>query len=378
MAFTNISSASTMAPVSITQAINFLTRPLILTQSPDMIISLQMILRTTLQAVYLPARAPRITLSLSTSSLPPRPIYAACIACGIQWSDWIKSLGARDFNLIIQSHTVSVTYVGPNPQSILVWSEPILTPANRSLLARLNFKEEAQVPISKLGQQSLMQASLRATVSSALARAQTRTLAQQLLESDHKEEADEIFDMISKTAILSPTPTRERFSFDIPTVFMPSSTTSFPSPLSSPEGSSSDSSRPSSRSSTFSTFSFSDDESTSSASSANSFDFLASTKAQSTHTAPAFALRDRPAVVPRTPRVFIDNAKKDVTKYLYQGGVSTTLTGGVMLGGPAAAAPKVPLVPKYRAPVGGKKLNSISTNNKNASSTNSWRRLSHV
>jgi hypothetical protein len=34
--------------------------------------------------------------------------------------------------------------------------------------------------------------------------------------------------------------------------------------------------------------------------------------------------------------VWIDSTKKDVTKYLYQGGVSTVLTGGVMLGGSAA------------------------------------------
>ncbi|KAF8152580.1 hypothetical protein B0H34DRAFT_121825 [Crassisporium funariophilum] len=372
MAFNNVSSAPNMVPASIVQAIGFLTRPLILTQTPDMISSLQMILRSTLQAVYFPARAPRITLSLSTSSLPPRPVYAACIASGIQWSDWIRSLGARDFDLIIQSHTVSVTYVGLNAQTVIVWSEPTLTPTKRSLLARLNF-EDPQVPISKLGQQSLMQASLRATVSSALARVQTRTLAQQLLESDHKEEADEIFDMISKTAIVSPTPTRERFFLDIPTAFMPSSTTTFPSPLSSPEVSSPESSRPSSRSSTFSTFSFSDDESMTSASSINSFDFLASTKPQSIHVTPTNNAREMPVFVPRTPRVFIDNAKKDITKYLYQGGVSTVLTGGVMLGGPAA--PKAPQVPKYRAPVGGKKTN---TNIKNAASANSWRRPARV
>jgi len=336
-------STSTTAPTSISQAINFLTRPLILSQEPDMIHSLQMILRSTLQAVYASTRAPRLVLSLSVSSLPPRPIYAACIASGIQWCEWIALLGSRDFDLVIEPHRVSVTYVGPNRQTVILWSEP-LTPAKRPLFSRLNV-QDLHVPISKLGQQSVMQASLKATIGSAQARPNTRTLAQQLLESDHKQEADEIFAMISKTGIISPTPTREKFFIDIPM-------NAFPSPLSSPEVLSPATSRPSSRSSTFSALSFSDTESMTSVSSTSpsASDFLSSTKPQNTTT-----------FVPGPTRVFINNDKKDVTKYLYQGGVSTVLTGGVMLGGPAAA--------KNRA---------AKDTHKNSSSVNSWRRTARV
>ena len=335
-------STSTMVPTSISQAINFLTRPLILTQEPDMIHSLQMILRSTLQVVYAAARTPRLVLSLSHSSLPPRPIYAACIASGIQWHDWITVLDSRDFHLVIEPHNVSVTYIGPNPQTVVVWSE-LPSPFKRPLLSRPNF-QAFQVPISKLGQQSLMQASLKATIGSAQARANTRTLAQQLLESDHKEEADELFAMISKTAIVSPTPTREKFFIDIPV-------NAFPSPLSSPEVPSPATSRPSSRSSTFSALSLSDTESMTSASSVSSStsDFLSSTKPQ-----------DTTPFVPRPTGVFINHEKKDVTKYLYQGGVSTVLTGGVMLGGSAAA----------------KNRGAKATNK--SSSSNSWRRIARV
>ncbi|KDR71907.1 hypothetical protein GALMADRAFT_253691 [Galerina marginata CBS 339.88] len=366
MAFT---SAATVIPASITQAIDFLTRPLILTQSPELVSSLKSILRTTLRAYFNPTRDAKLTLFLSTTSLPPRPVFAACIASGLHWATWMRLLGARDFNLVIEAHTVSVTYLGPKPQTVVVWSETTLTAASRGLLARLNVVEEPHVPISKLGQQSIMQGALRVTVNSALERAQTRTLAQQLLESDHKEEADEIFAMISKSAIMSPTPTRKSFSVKIPTSFMPS----FPSPLSSPEPTSSpDSSRPSSRSSTFSTYSFSSDESATSASSISSFDFLASTKPSTFNRhAPAFVPRQFPAA-----RVFIDDTKKEVTKYLYQGGVSTVLTGGVMLGGgltPTKA--KANAIPKYRAPIGGKKF---STPTQNAASGNSWRRAPRV
>ena len=330
-------STSTMVPTSLSQAINFLTRPLILSQEPDMITSLQMILRSTLQAVYSAARTSRLVLSLSRSSLPPRPIYAACIASGLEWHEWIALLGSRDFDLVIEAHNVSVTYVGPNPRTVIVWSEPI-SPVKRPLLSRLNF-HNLQVPISKLGQQSFMQASRKATVDSAQTHANTRTLAQQLLESDHKQEADEIFAMISKTPIISPTPTRERFFIDIPV-------NAFPSPLSSPEVISPATSRPSSRSSTFSTLSFSDTESMTSASSTSS-DFSSPTKSQTKTT-----------FVSHSTRVFVDNDKKDITKYLYQGGVSTVLTGGVMLGGSAVA--------KTRA--------TKSTN----SSLNSWRRTAGV
>ena len=374
-------NTSTSAPIE--QTINFLTRPLILSQTPDMITSLQLILRTTLQAALSEHQA-RLTLSFSITSLPPRPVYAACIACGLPWADWMSLLGSRDFDLVIEAHSVLVTYYGiGRPQTIVVWSRPTTAaPSHRPVVSRLSF-DEPQVPISKLGQQSLMQASLKATVNSALARAHSRTLAQQLLESDDKQEAEEIFDMISlQTSIMSPTPTREGFALEIPSMSI------FPSPLSSPESLSPNSSRPSSRSSTFSTFSSDDEESVTSASSISSFDFLATTKPalspisrpmpSAAAVKPTFN-RHAPAFVPRQSqptRVVVDNTKLDKTKYLYQGGVSTVLTGGVMLGGaPAtsssAAAPSS--VPKYRAPVGGRKLPSPPTKSL-ATSAQSWRR----
>ena len=344
-------STPTMIPTSISQAINFLTRPLICSQEPDMIHSLQMILRSTLQAVYSAARTSRLVLSLSHSSLPPRPIYAACIASGLQWQEWIALLGSRDFDLVIKPHSVSVTYVGPNPRTFIVWSEPP-SPVKRLPLSRLNL-QGFQVPISKLGQQSFMQASRKATIGSTQTRgANTRTLAQQLLESDHEQEADELFAMISsKTAIISPTPTREKFFMDIPM-------NAFPSPLSSPEVISPATSRPSSRSSTSSSsMSFFDTESMTSESSISSDDFLSSTKPGNTT-----------SFVPTPSRVFVDNEKKDVTKYLYQGGVSTVLTGGVMLGGSSATASNKNLGAKP----------TTTTTNKISSSANSWRRIARV
>lgn len=346
MAFTSVLA-------NITQAINFLTLPLILTQTSDLVMSVQSVLRTTLPA-SLASRGGNGTLSFSPDSLPPRPILAASIACNFPWDDWMTLLGNRDFDLTIGPHDVLVTYFDlSRPYTITIWSEPTPNPATRPLLAKLR-PNESQVPISKLSQRSQRHIAVKATLDSALARTKTRTLAQQLLEENHKQEADEIFDMISKTSILSPTPTRQ----DFPTIRLPSLTTgtAIRSTLSSPEViSPSDSSRPSSRSSTYSSC-FSDDGSITSASSAASFNFSPSSLKK-----PQQALdKHSPVFVPRlvatqataqeSAHVIVDTNKKDKTKYLYQGGCTTVVTGGVMLGSATCKAEP----PKHRIPFGGR------------------------
>ncbi|KAF9466678.1 hypothetical protein BDZ94DRAFT_1295499 [Collybia nuda] len=338
MAF-NAQSTISAIPTSITQAIDFLTRPLVLIHTPTKVASLQLILQSILTATYLPTpqnNHPRMTFILSPASLPPRPIYAACIASGVQWSEWISVLGGTPFELVIDSSFVSVR---AGDKTASVWQAP-----------------------ASLRAASSIQASLRATVNSALARAKSRTLAQQLLESDHEdEEAEEIFTMISKTTMVSPTPTRGSFHITLPV--------SPPSP---------DSSRPSSRSSNVSGFSFSSsEESMSSMSSASS---MASAKA-------AFLAADHIRVQPkpkvalrreRTPSVFVDNTKKEVTKYSYEGGVSTVLTGGVMLGG-KAPSPK-PIKPIVARPVwtSPRRMQPSNTTTMTADKNNNWRRTTRV
>lgn len=328
---------------NVSQAINFLTLPLVITQTADMVASVQSVLRSTLSAA-LGTYGGQLTLSFSINSLPPRPILAACIACDFPWDDWMALLGNRDFDLIIEPHDILATYFDlARPYTITVWSEPTHDPATRPLLARLGPFDIPHVPISKLGQRAKKNVPRKATTNSARARPQTRTLAQQLLEENHKQEADEIFEMISKTSILSPTPTRQEF----PPLQLPFLTTAIAirSALSSPEAMSlGSSSRPSSRSSTFSGLSLSDDEgSITSASSTASFDHF-----HSDVKGPQNKLldRDSPVFIPRhldTPNkedesihVVVDTNKKDKTKYLYQGGYTSVVTGGVMLGSGAA------------------------------------------
>ena len=322
---------------NVSQAIKFLTLPLIITQTADMVASVQSVLRSTLSAA-LASSGGQLSLSFSPNFLPPRPILAACIACDFSWDDWMALLGNRDFDLIIEPHDVLVTYFElSRPYTITVWSEPTHDPMTRPLLAKLQSFDVPHVPISKLGQRT--KKSNKHTTEPPFTRPQKRTLAQQLLEENYKQEADEIFEMISKMSILSPTPTRQ----DFPTLQLPSlaSGISIQSPFSPEAISAGGSSRPSSRSSIFSSLSLSDDEgSITSASSIASFDFY--------HTDFKRAQTERlditsPVFVPRYRRdqlfeeesgpVIVDGNKKDKVKYLYQGGYTTVVTGGVMLGG---------------------------------------------
>lgn len=345
---------------NVAQAINFLTLPLIITQTAGMVASVQSVLRSTLSAALAPSGG-QLTLPFSPSSLPPRPILAACIACDFPWDDWMALLGNRDFDLIIEPHDILVTYFDlSRPYTITVWSEPTHDPMTRPLLDRLGSFDVPHVPISRLGQRARKNMSRKAPVHSTFPRTQTRTVAQQLLEENHKQEADEIFEMISKTSILSPTPTRQEF----PTLQLPSLTTGIGirSALSSPEGiSPGGSSRPSSRSSTFSRLSFSDDEgSVTTAFSTSSLDAFRS-EIKEPQTLPLD--KRSPVFVPshlkageeeESAHVVVDADKKDKVKYLYRGGYTTVVTGGVMLGGGASSASKKADGPKTGAWATGK------------------------
>ncbi|KAG6854513.1 hypothetical protein C0991_005425 [Blastosporella zonata] len=154
--------------------------------------------------------------------------------------------------------------------------------------------------------------------------------------------------------------------------------------LSSPDTSDSEdsSSRPSSRSSNYSSFSFSSQSSTSSQSSIASFSKLAPTF---TTTAGSFSRSASRPLVPITknsrsaPTPAPKPTQPAPTKYLYQGGVSAVLTGGVMLG--ATLSPKVTdppaQTPKAAVPMRGPVVRTSPTSTKIRDPTGpggSWRR----
>jgi len=275
------SPASTLS-VTLAQAIAYLTRPLILTYPAATVIKLQLILEANLTALFAPTWSPqeplrgsgRRCLSLSPTCLPPRAIYTACLATGVQWFDWIAALGGREFDFFVDPGCISVRF-GKGSKLVTIWSEELhadLLNVSRMLPGKYE--------------------------------SQSKTLAQQLLEGDSAED-DEIFAMIADhvTAPVWSTPVLDRFPAPIRSE----------SPLSAVSSDSRSSSRSSNSSSCFSYASTARTDSCGSASYCSSLSSKLSRREKA-----------------RQARVFVDASKTEVTPY--DGGKTTVLTGGVMLG----------------------------------------------
>ena len=122
-------------PVTLAQAIAYLTRPLIVRYSATAIIKLQLALEANLTSHLTPSWVPseplrgsgRRCLTLSPDAIPPRPIYAACKCAKVEWADWISLLGGIEFDLFIDPGCISVRFgnwdTGKVSKFFTVWSE---------------------------------------------------------------------------------------------------------------------------------------------------------------------------------------------------------------------------------------------------------------
>ena len=289
--------------VTLAHAIAYLTRPLIVQYPATTIIKLQLALEANLTAQYSSTWCPeeplrgsgRRCLTLSPASLPPRPIHKACESANVEWSQWIKLLGGIEFDLFIDPGSVSVRFgnwaagnkVG---KCLTVWSDAASTKSTTRT-------KPTMAPLS----------------------VQSKTLAQQLLEDDSQEE-NELF------ALLADHVREPKWITPIKTDFPPIQSPLSAGSLSSIDRSSNDSpvsshSRSSSRSSCSSSL-FSYPESIDSLTTSDSSE-------------PKMSRRERA----RAAKVFVDNSRTQVTNY--DGGKTTVLTGGVMLGA-VSAKPKSP------------------------------------
>ncbi|KAG6869179.1 hypothetical protein C0993_012278 [Termitomyces sp. T159_Od127] len=227
-------------------------------------------------------------LRLSPMSLPPQPIYDACISAGLQWFEWMAALGNVGFDLYADPGCVSICYHNDS--------------AERGIVGGKYTTIWVDIPLSTL------------ELLAPTPRVQSKTFAQKIIENDH-EDADHLFRMIAHETCIQPTPIHVHF---------PTSTRSLSSQSAKSEPSRS-SSRSSNSSSTFS----SDGPSTTSRPTAAS-SILSGSELQK----PRQSRRERA----RQGRVFVDRSKNVVTPY--DGGKTTVLTGGVMLGGARYAAPR--------------------------------------
>ncbi|KAF8344410.1 serine-rich protein [Amanita rubescens] len=321
----NARNVNSMAgiPKSLTEVIAFLTRPLVVFYTPSEIAALEVVLKTTLTAAYFASREPHLFLMLSPESQPPRPILAACIAACVRWADWIVVLGGKELDILVEPSRAVIRYGGQDGTIKTIWQESSV------------YRPQLRVQVPPSIHERPSGSFLRATVDSAVSRAQGRTKAQELLASNDKEETDEIFALLSNVTGITPTPTFEQFQIDNPS-----------------SGSSPDSSRPSSRSSNFSFFSL-----------ASSTDSMTSCSSTFTRSGDVPEPEDADE-----SQVHIDKSKKTVQKYLYQGGISTVLTGGVMLGSAKKGT-------RDERPASGKPLASPFGRQRGTTSNGNWRRL---
>lgn len=326
MAASNVTFGS--LSVALAQAITYITRPLIAQYSAVSVIKLQLALEANLTSQFSSSWVPseplrgsgRRCLTLSPFGVPPRAIYTACKSAGVEWSQWIALLGNFEFDLFIDPGCVSVRFgnwdAGKVGKFFTIWSEDAGKVEQKKTVAEKEARLDAELKA---------QAAARAASAKPM-----KTYAQQLLEVEEDDEelfaliADEIREPTWLTPILSEFPrVPERSGSPMSTI----------STLSSH-----------SRSSSSSGFTFSSVETSSTVGSASQ---------SPSDEKPQFKLSRRERA--RQARVFVDASKNEVTNY--DGGKTTVLTGGVMLGG--GAKPKPTVAPK-KAPM---------------SSTSSWRSL---
>jgi hypothetical protein len=226
------------------------------------------------------------------------------MAAKVQWSEWMTALGNIEFDLIVDPGLVSVRFIEPRSTSKLltVWSEEAL--------------EEPRANFANTLANSSLQAHLPAQ---ALARPMPKpvlpTLAQQLQIEDEEDE-EELFAALADE-LRRPTwatPISNQFPSTIPQKSI--------SPASSGSHHSRSSSLSSSISSDCSLFSFDSEDSDSSVTTLSSAGTEGSKHSRRERVRPA--------------RVYVDSSKKEVTNY--DGGKTTVLTGGVMLGARTVAA----------------------------------------
>lgn len=304
---TSTTSFGTLS-IAVAHAITWLTRQLSAVYPAPTVSKLQLALEQNLTAQFQPTWVPqdpvrgsgRRCLTLSPACAPPRPIYNACKSAGVDWSKWIAALGGDEFDLFIDPGSVSIHYAQwEHGKTFSVWRERVAEVKGKSVT------EEA------------LQAHLKAQAQARALAAAGKTLAQQII--SEADDDDELFAMIADE-VREPTwitPTSSQFPAIPPP---PRSTSSSPVSIVSASSSHSRSSSCSSSSA----FSFSSRGSTDSYGSATTVSHCSTSP--DSKSGSKLSRRERA----RQSRVFVDTTKTEVTNY--DGGKTTVLTGGVMLG----------------------------------------------
>ncbi|KAJ7154067.1 hypothetical protein C8R46DRAFT_1118604 [Mycena filopes] len=284
-----------MSTSAIPHVVAFLTRPLVAEFAPAAISSAQLILTASL------ASQQSATFALSATSTPPAPLFAASIGAGIPWAAWMAKLSNGADVLL---------FYGPGFVKVRLGSAAVTDV----------WTEETQgsiVPISRAqtGRSPLLQENTGARLRAMLLSARVRSMRR------HQTAAT--------AAAVEP--------IRIPSLLASCISDSDDSDDSDSDYAPSDSGSASSASSKFT--SYSNDSLTSAgsppATPAKSAPMVLPSVAKYRAPRPSTARRAAPAPIPAPApvvRATANAAKKDTTAYLYQGGVTRVMTGGVMLG----------------------------------------------
>jgi hypothetical protein len=238
------------------------------------------------------------------------------MAAKVQWSEWMTALGNIEFDLIVDPGLVSVRFIEPRSVSKLltVWSEEgVEEPRAKFANTLANSSLQAQLPAQ--------------TLARPMSKPVLPTFAQQLQIEDEEDE-EELFAALADE-LRRPTwatPIDSKFPSTIPQKFIS------PAP-SGPHHSRSSSLSSSISSDSGSLFSFDSEDSDSSATTLSSAGTEGSKHSRRERVRPA--------------RVYVDTSLKEVTNY--DGGKTTVLTGGVMLGARTVDAKPAFVVPKGTA-----------------------------
>ncbi|KAJ6500465.1 hypothetical protein C8R45DRAFT_1210247 [Mycena sanguinolenta] len=284
-----IASRFTMSS-AISHVVAFLTAPLVPKFSPAAVSSARLILSASL------VNLPSSTFTLNATSAPPAPLLAASIGAGIPWATWLAALGGDDILLFYGPGYAKVRLGGAAVKNI--WSEETqcsVVPISRA---------KAQM---KVGPSPLLQQSTGGRLRAMLLSARVRNMRRE------------------QAPVAAP--------IRIPSLLAASACTS-DSDSDSDSEYCDDSDSSSSTSSKFTSYS---NDSLTSLGSPPSTPLKTEPVALPVVGAyrPPFArarAAAKPQESPARPAMPVGCAKKDTTAYLYKGGVTRVMTGGVMLG----------------------------------------------
>ncbi|KAJ3893108.1 hypothetical protein GG344DRAFT_43905 [Lentinula edodes] len=268
------------ASITLYQLVAYLTRPLIELYPSQTMLQLQFFLHANLVSQFVASETSTLspfTLFLTPVSLPPTPVYAACLQAGVAWPQWIRALGGNALYVCVMENSLKVR-IGETGDVVTVWStEPRDAPATSTKIQTSN---ECESP---------MALKLRA-----------------------------MLDSVRTRSTSADTPRKS--------IALPASCLSYT------DVDANDSDSESDTESTTSSSLFSETSSTDSMSSISS---AASSPVSKTSNLPVDSgLPQRLSRSQRRlARATVDKAKVDVCRYTYQGGQTLVMTGGVMLGG---------------------------------------------